>query len=176
MESIIGIIITALAIGGIGAVIALANNASASAPLKTEAGDELFKMPNVYRYLGFILIALTLIMIGLSIRDYKPGDRSLIVFLFFFGSSGFMVFRQRRVEFKLTNEAVTKRTVFNKLIEIPLNEITSIKFSKFSQQLTIRSANKKIICHQHVVGFFAMVDKLKNKTGITDIKIPTNNR
>ncbi|MBK7440830.1 MAG: hypothetical protein IPI65_04660 [Bacteroidetes bacterium] len=47
MESIIGIIITALAIGGIGAVIALANKASASAPLKTEAGDDLFKIPNV---------------------------------------------------------------------------------------------------------------------------------
>jgi len=174
MDSIIGNIITALAIG---AVIALANKASASAPLKTEAGDDLFKMPNLYRYLGFILIALGLIMIGLSIHDYKPGDWSLILFffLFFFGSGGFMVFHQRRVEFRLTDEAVTKRTVFNKLIEIPLNEITSIKFSKFSQQLTIRSANKKIICHQHVVGFFAMVDKLKNKTGITDIKIPTNN-
>ncbi|MBK7440829.1 MAG: hypothetical protein IPI65_04655 [Bacteroidetes bacterium] len=64
--------------------------------------------------------------------------------------------------------------MFNKLIVIPLNEITSIKFSKFSQQLTIRSANKKIICRQQVVGFFAMVEKLKNKTGITDIKITTH--
>lgn len=175
MNSIIGIIISALAIGGIGAVIVLANKASASAPLKTEEGEDLFKIPNVNRYLGFFVIAFALIMIGLSIRDYKPGDRSLIIFLFFFGSGVFMVFCQHRVEFKLTDEAITKRTVFNKLIEIPLNEITSIKFSKFSQQLTIRSANKKIICHQHVVGFFAMVDKLKNKTGISDIKIPTNN-
>lgn len=158
-------------------VLALANKASASAPLKTNTGEDLFKMPDFYRYLGFIFITIGIIFTGLCIRNYKPGDWSLILFflLFLGGTGGFMVFHQRRVEFRLSDEAVTKRTVFNKLIEIPVNEITSIKYSKFSQELTIRSANKKIICPQHVVGFFAMVDKLKNKTGISDIKIPTNN-
>lgn len=174
MDSIISNSITVVVIF---VILALANKASASAPLKTESGDDLFKMPNVYSYLGFIFIIFGVIMTAIGIRDYKPEDWSLLLFLFIFfsGTGGFFVFHQRRVEFRLTDEAITKRTVFNKLINIPLNEITSIKFSKFSQQLTIRSANKKIICHQHVVGFFAMVDKLKNKTGIIDIKIPTNN-
>ena len=67
-------------------------------------------------------------------------------------------------QIKVTDSGLVETIIFGKEKTILWGEITKVSFGAISLQLTIRSADKKIKAHLHMVGFNELVYKLESKT------------
>lgn len=166
LKNILPVIVVTLVMG-------LLLAASKKKPKKDEIGNSILQLPKLYPIIGILVII---------------GGIGLIIFAFFFANGtdqvlaavcsliamvvGLLLFAKGYIShIKLTDLGIIETTMFAKQKEIKWNEIKDLTFGKTSLELKIKSADKNIKAHMHLVGFDELVSKLESKTGKTRSQI-----
>lgn len=166
LKNILPVIVVTLVMG-------LLLAASKKKPKKDEIGNSILQLPKLYPIIGILVII---------------GGIGLIIFAFFFANGtdkvlaavcsliamvvGLLLFAKGYIShIKLTDLGIVETTMFAKQKEIKWNEIKDLTFGKTSLELKIKSADKNIKAHMHLVGFDELVSKLELKTGKTRSQI-----
>jgi len=150
-------------------IMALLYAASKKKPRDAGEGSFILQLPKFYAWFGLLVII---------------GGISLVIYTFFYASEhdkglgalssliallvGLWIFAKGYIaQIKVTDSGLMETTLFGKEKTILWGEITRISYGTMSHELTIRSADKKIKAHLHMVGFDELVYKLENKTKIS---------
>lgn len=154
-------------------VMGLLLAASKKKPKKDEVGNIILQLPKLYPIIGILVII---------------GGVGLIIFAFFFANGndqilaascslvaitvGLLLFAKGYIShIKVTDLGIIETTMFAKQKQIEWNEIKDLSFGKTSLEMKIKSADKIIKAHMHLIGFDELVSKLEEKTGKTRSQI-----
>lgn len=166
--SIIGVLITLMMI--------FFNRASKANPVKNTDGNDMLKLPLLYGVIGLLSFIPGLAIIIYGLIDFNPESilPQLFLFLLFGGLGGILILQQWVAKVILTEKEIIKITMFGQKKVIKWEDIVVLRFNKVSLELKIQSKEAKIKCHQHLVGFPILVDKLEKVTGMTkdQMRIP----
>lgn len=166
LKNILPVIVVTLVMG-------LLLAASKKKPKKDEIGNIILQLPKLYPIIGILVII---------------GGIGLIIFAFFFAIGtdqilaaicslialvvGLLLFAKGYIShIKVTDLGIIEITMFAKQKEIRWNEIKDLSFGKTSLEMKIKSADKNIKAHMHLIGFDELVSKLEEKTGKTRSQI-----
>ncbi|MBK9103219.1 MAG: hypothetical protein IPL92_01275 [Saprospiraceae bacterium] len=147
-------------------IMALLYAASKKKPRDAEDGSFILQLPKFYAWFGlfviiggFALVIYTFIYASES--DKLLGALASIIALIV----GMWIFAKGYIsQIRVTDSGLIETTIFGKEKTILWGEITKVSFGTISMELTIRSAEKKIKAHLHMVGFNGLVYKLESKT------------
>lgn len=142
-------------------------SASKKKPKYDENGNIILKLPDFYYLFG---LALMIGGIGLICYVYffdnKIEKLYGIIFSLIGIIPGVLLFTKGYLSNIIINEnGITENTMFGKQNEIKWNELLDVTFGKMSQELNMKSKNKNIKAHVHLVGFPTLIEKLEEKTG-----------
>jgi hypothetical protein len=147
-------------------IMALLYAASKKKPRDAGDGNFILQLPKFYAWFGlfviiggFALVIYTFIYASES--DKLMGAIASIIAL----TLGMWIFAKGYIsQIKVTDSGLVETTIFGKEKIILWGEITKVSFGAISLELTIRSADKKIKAHLHMVGFEELIYKLESKT------------
>lgn len=145
---------------------ALLYAASKKKPKDSGDGNFILQLPKFYAWFGLLVImggfALVIYtFVYASESDMLLGALASIIALIV----GMWIFAKGYIsQIKVTDSGLIETTIFGKEKTILWGEITKVSFGAISMELTIRSADKKIKAHLHMVGFNELVYKLESKT------------
>lgn len=148
-------------------VMVLLFKASKKKPKIDKEGNFILKLPKLYSILGLFTIA---IGVALFIYDIFFANAEDKMTIFIIGLSliliGLPLFAKGSIShIKLTNSAIIETTMFGKTKEIKWEEIKDVSFGKVSLELKIKSSDKSIKAHMHLIGFENLVLLLEEKVG-----------
>ena len=142
-------------------------SASKKKPKYDEKGNIILKLPNFYYLFG-----LTLMIGGIGLICYvyffnnKIEKMYGLIFSLIGIIPGVLLFTKGYMSNIIVNDfGIVENTMFGKQNEIKWDELLDVKFGKMSQELSMKSKNKTIKAHVHLVGFPTLVDKIEEKTG-----------
>lgn len=147
-------------------LMALLYAASKKKPRDAVDGSFILQLPRFYAWFGlfviiggFALVIYTFIYASES--DKLLGALASIIAL----TVGMWIFAKGYIsQIRVTDSGLIETTIFGKEKTILWSEVTKVSFGAISLELTIRSADKKIKAHQHMVGFNELVYNLESKT------------
>ena len=147
-------------------IMALLYAASKKKPRDAGDGNFILQLPKFYAWFGlfvvmggFALVVYTFIYASES--DILMGALASAIALLV----GMWIFAKGCIsQIKVTDSGLIETSIFGKEKTILWGEITKVSFGAISLELTIRSADKKIKAHLHMVGFNELVYKLESKT------------
>lgn len=147
-------------------IMALLYAASKKKPKDDGAGNFILQLPKFYAWFGLFMIMGAIALVIYTFFIARESDiiigaiASLIALM-----AGMLVFAKGYIsQIKVTDFGLIETTIFGKEKVILWGEITKVSFGVISLELTIRSVDKKIKAHQHMVGFDDLVYKLESKT------------
>ncbi len=159
-------------------VMVLLFKASKKNPKIDNEGNFILKLPKLYSVIGLLGI---IIAVALFIYDifFANAEDKMTIFLIglFFLLLGLPLFAQGSIShIKLTNFAIIETSMLGKTKEIKWDEIKDVSFGKVSLELKIKSSDKSIKAHAHLIGFENLVLLLEEKLGKNrqEFGIPTN--
>jgi len=149
------------------------NKASKANPEKNTDGNEMLTLPLLYGIIGLLSFVIGLAIIIYGLVDFNPENifPQLFLFLLFGGLGGMLVLQQWVAKVIMTEKEIIKITMFGQKKVIRWEDILVLRFNKVSLELKIQSKETKIKCHQHLVGFPILVDKLVKVTGMTKVQM-----
>ena len=147
-------------------IMALLYAASKKKPRDAGDGNFILQLPKFYAWFGlfvvmggFALVIYTFIYASES--DILMGALASAIALLV----GMWIFAKGYIsQIRVTDSGLIETTIFGKEKTILWSEITKVSFGTISMELMIRSADKKIKAHLHMVGFNELVYKLESKT------------
>jgi hypothetical protein len=148
-------------------IMALLYAASKKKPKDAGDGNFILQLPKFYAWFGLLMIMGGIALVKYTFIYARESDRAIgavacIIALL----AGMWVFAKGYIsQIKVTDSGLIETTIFGKEKTILWSEVKKISFGTISLELTIRSADKKIKAHQHLVGFQELVYKLESKTG-----------
>lgn len=147
-------------------IMALLYAASRKKPRDAGDGNFILQLPKFYAWFGLFMIMGAIALVIYTFFYARESDRGIgAVASFIALISGMWVFAKGYIsQIKVTASGLIETTIFGKEKTILWGEVTRISFGTFSLELSIRSADKKIKAHQHMVGFEELVYKLESKT------------
>ena len=147
-------------------IMALLYAASKKKPKDAGDGSFILQLPKFYAWFGFFVILGGFALVIYTFMYAPESDIMLaavgtcIALL-----TGMWIFAKGYIsQIMVTDSGLIETTNFGKEKTILWGEVTKISFGTISLELTIRSADKKIKAHQHMVGFDELVYKLESKT------------
>ncbi len=148
-------------------VMALLFKASKKNPKVDNEGNYILKLPKFYTIIGLFTIV---IATALFIYDifFANGEDKMIVFTIglVLILIGLLLFSTGSISnIKLTNFAIIETNMFGKTKEIKWEDIKDVSFGKVSLELKIKSSDKSIKAHMHLIGFENLVILLEDKVG-----------
>ncbi len=128
--------------------------------------DQLILKPDkLYGYIGLmvtILINFLSIMVILTTKMSLGGIILLIVIFSTMLSLGiYLITYGFKHKILVDGKKIVSSSFWRRDIEIPLNEITSVNFSKYSMYLSVIGRHSKIKVHLQIVGFIDLIKLLK---------------
>lgn len=145
---------------------ALLYAASKKKPRDAGDGSFILQLPRFYAWFGLFVIIGGLGLLMYTFFYYDKSDKAIGAFGSVFGMMvGVWIFAKGYIsQIKVTDSGLIETNIFGKERTILWNEITKVSFGAISLELTIRSSDKKIKAHLHMVGFNELVYKLESKT------------
>lgn len=150
-------------------VMGLLAAAAKKKPKKDEAGNSILQLPKLYPGMGLLMIVVGL---GLLVYAYffaNESDQILAIISSLIALIiGLLLFAKGYIShIKVTDLGITETTMFGKLKEIQWKDIKDVTFGDVSLELKIKSHDKSIKAHMHLIGFDELLAKLEEKTGKT---------
>ncbi len=141
-------------------------SASKRKPKYDENGNIILKLPNFYYLLGLaLMIGGVGLICYIFLFDNKIEKIYGIIFSLIGIIPGALFFMKGYFFNIIINEfGITENTMFGKQNIIKWNELLDVTFGKMSQELNMKSKNKSIKAHIHLIGFPTLVEKLEEKT------------
>ncbi len=135
-------------------------------PRDAGEGNFILQLPKFYTWFGLLMLMGGITLVLYTFIYARESDRILAAFASFIALIiGMLIFAKGYIsQIKVTDSGLIETTLFGKEKTILWGEITRISFGTVSLELTIRSADKKIKAHLHMVGFKELVYKLESKT------------
>ncbi len=147
-------------------IMALLYAASKKKPKDAGDGSFILQLPKFYAWFGLFVTLGGFALVIYSFMYARESDRAIAAVSSFIALlTGMFLFAKGYIsQIKVTDSGLIETTLFGKEKTILWGEVTKISFGTISLELTIRSADKKIKAHQHMVGFDDLVYKLESKT------------
>ena len=147
-------------------IMALLYAASKKKPRDAGDGNFILQLPKFYAWFGMFIILGGFALVIYTFLYTRENERALAAVATFIALIvGMFLFAKGYIsQIKVTDVGLIETTIFGKEKVILWGEITKVSFGVISLELTIRSADKKIKAHQHMVGFDDLVYKLESKT------------
>lgn len=167
------IIFSAISSAMIGFAVVLVMNllkkASKENAILTDEGHQILKMPILYGIFGIIsfMLGLVVICLGIIMFDSENIYPQFFMFLLFSGLGIPLILQAWVAKTILTDTEIIKVSGFGKRKSIKWKDIQKVTFGKISLELKIQDQQNKIKCHQHLVGFHSLVEKLEEETGMS---------
>jgi len=152
-------------------------NASKKKPAIDSQGNKILKLPRPYEIMGVILFFASLIILIYSIIDFNPKNilYQFIIFVLFGGLGFLLILFGRVYQVTFNDNEISSKSIFGKINTICWKNVKQVKFNQASAKLKINDGMNTIKCHQHLVGFPALVNFLKTKLNITSDQIDLPN-
>jgi hypothetical protein len=165
-----GILITA----AVTIMMAMLYSASKGKANENEQGQLLLQLPKFYWILGAFMIIVGIALLIAAMFHFDSNEDKVVVLCMSLVTLGFgyLLFGKGYISnIVISENEIIETSMFRKKTHINFNEIDNITFGKISLELSIKSKQKKIKAHIHLVGFRELVAKLSEKTGRTSIEM-----
>lgn len=148
-------------------VMAFLYAASKKKAKEDELGNIILQLPKLYSIFGILIIlgGIGLLIFASFFAHEKDSVTAFIASLIALIAGMFVFAKGYISQIKVTDSGIIETTIFGKQKEIKWHEIIKLSFGTISLELKIKSADKTIKAHLHLVGFQELVYKLENKTG-----------
>ncbi|MBK3519894.1 hypothetical protein [Carboxylicivirga marina] len=152
----------------VGLMMAFLMAKSKKNPKKTAEGYSILKLPAFYTIMGAIAIIGSLLLLFVTVflakDEWLPAGIGTIVM----SAMGYYLFASGYISnIILSENGIVKTNIYGKKNEIKWTDIDKVSFGKISLELTIKSHDKKIKAHMHMVGFPALLEQVEQHTGKT---------